>query len=116
MKIVMVSRWDGVRPGAAAALAQYSGETAEFWQRMKADGIVESRHEYTPMQHTGGLNVTVFPDQERYNALLADPEWMKLTATAGLLLPGYCWELYTPMEELPEGFLGWWFEKAMAVG
>ena len=39
-----------------------------------------------------------------------------LSTAAGLLLEGYGWENYVPQDELPEGFMTWWFEKAVAVG
>ena len=116
MKVVMISRWDGVHPGAAKSMAEYAATAAVFWQRMKNNGTIESRQEYAPMQHQGGLNVTVFPDVQRFNDLLADREWMELYTAAGLLLEGYGWENYVPQDELPDGFMTWWFEKAVAVG
>jgi hypothetical protein len=116
MRVVMISRWNGVRPGAAKALGEYAAAASGFWQRMQDSGTVEWRQEYAPAQRQGGLNVTVFPDRQRFNDLLADPEWMKVVTTAGLLLEGYEWEQYIPQDELPEGFMAWWFEQARSVG
>lgn len=115
MRVVMISRWDGVRPGAAKSMPEYAATAAVFWQRMKDNGTIESRQEYAPMQHQGGPNVTVFPDVQRFNDLLAAESGWNYPPPPAYCSRGYSWENNVPQDELPDSFMTWWFERAVTL-
>jgi hypothetical protein len=114
MKIAMVIRWGGIKPGHGKAAAENAMRGFMLLDRMVADGRILSHSEYYGMQDVGSFSIVMIEDS-RLTDLLKDPEWSEYYVEADMLWEGWQFSLFQPPGEEYGTSMERWFEIAAAV-
>ena len=114
MKVAIMMRWGGIKPGHGEAAVANAYEGFELLDSLVEQGKVLSYDVYYGMQQSWSLAV-VMVEHDRVMDVVLDPGFAAYDTAAGLLWEGWEWSLYLPHESAQESALPAWAQAATTL-
>jgi hypothetical protein len=114
MKVAIMMRWGGIKPGHGEAAVANAYEGFELLDSMVERGKVLSYDIYYGMQQSGGCAVVML-EQDQVMDVVLDPGFAAYDTAAGMLWEGWEWSLYMPHESAQEAALPAWAKAATTL-